>query len=63
MTKEQIEMIWKEFVRLLTLDTFGESDIIMKGKKTVNLLGSVDYHKKVFLIAIANCVKDGLFNP
>lgn len=48
MEKETLDKIWKQFIHNLTIQTFGERETIM-GKKTKNLLGSVDFHKKLFM--------------
>lgn len=36
--------IWKRFIHLVAVETFGETEVLMKGKKIGNLLGSVEWH-------------------
>ena len=51
------EEIWNEFVFLINKDTFSEHEL-MQGKHCINLLGSIKKHKKLFLQAFENLVKD-----
>lgn len=49
---ERDERIWKKFIDLLSLDTFGEKAVISEGKRQKVLLGSVEYHRKIFEQAV-----------
>lgn len=44
---ERDEKVWKKFILLMSIDSFGEREVIA-GKVQKNLLGSVEHHKKIF---------------
>lgn len=48
------EKLWRRFMLLLDIDTFGEEGVIGEGKKGKNLLGSVEKHKRFFMQACAD---------
>lgn len=47
------DKLWERFVFLMSIESFGEKEVIMEGKKQKIFLGSVEKHKKVFDQAVA----------
>lgn len=56
MEKEELERfsaeLWKRFVFKMSVDAFGEKEVITEGKKIANFLGSVGKHEKIFKEAL-----------
>lgn len=48
--KERDEKVWQKFILLLSVESFTEKEVI-EGKIQMNLFGSVEHHKKVFMEA------------
>lgn len=40
--------VWDRFIKLITKETFGEPEILLSGKRVRNLIGSAEWHKKLF---------------
>ena len=42
------KMVWDRFIMLLSIQTFGEKEVLAEKKLQKNLMGSVESHKAVF---------------
>lgn len=54
---EDINKIWALFIEKCALNSFGEREIIMEGKKMRNFLGSVEAHKLIFDEAVSEILE------
>jgi hypothetical protein len=52
--------IWERFVFLMSIESFGEKEVIMEGKKQKMFLGSIEKHKKIFDQAVKDMVAEDL---
>ncbi len=60
MAKTKAERLWDQFMLRVNVNAFGERAVIGEGKKSVNLLGSVEKHKRLFMEAWVELhLKDG----
>ena len=65
--KEQIkglnDRIWERFVFLLSVESFGEKEVLMEKKVQKNFHGSIEAHKKVFDLAVKEVLGEAEIAP
>ncbi len=51
------DKLWERFVFLMSVDSFGEKEVIMEAKRQKMFLGSIEKHKKIFNQAWDDMIK------